>query len=629
MGKRASLDASHLDRPLSEIVESQLRRLTTPSAEGYRPSVRVRLGGRGRFTVGGGHSEHAEATTTSISRAPTTEISISSGGRRSQSQTDVTLLLRSRQGGTDVRIAHVRKDWRDAPLEAGRPLVGQWLGSVAAACTALPGPSLTDKLLHPERYYITHRTLRGGRHEVAVDVAALDHDWPGGYWRDGYQRLRMSVAPDGHVAITGDKEARAGRWDRTPGNDLRSALRSALLKDVLGRLDPELVALTEQVFPSLQVYNLIQAEPRFRQLAQTAPLLARRLVEEARQGHLVRRQWGSRSDTRRTQSFARIPEMLGRPLKELTGACAARRTSWSIPEDEWEPASPAVVAYARKPIAELTNDPSTDGRTLLGFFMVQFLAAANVDRVRNLDNPRHWDLIRKAVSVNQVIGAAVFANPSAAERAIADYFPPHIHDLYERERVSPEKAVFDEIHDYLYQLRQEDASRELPVGIAELSFKRLCVASKAWHREIRLRDMEQELADLPGDEQAFAPTRLDGLVAGQFRLRQLRTPKALRSEGARMHHCVGSYAQRCLRGESVIFSVELLGADGSAEPIATMELTRSYAVRQLYGPHDAPVRINVRREIEAAIRKHKARKPYPSAADYLASKGQTGEGLAA
>ena len=70
-----------------------------------------------------------------------------------------------------------------------------------------------------------------------------------------------------------------------------------------------------------------------------------------------------------------------------------------------------------------------------------------------------------------------------------------------------------------------------------------------------------------------------------FEFIQMRTAQDLVDEGIAMHHCVGSYADNCANGRSIIFSMR---KDGKG--YVTIELnTRTYVVSQQYTLHDITV----------------------------------------
>ena len=101
--------------------------------------------------------------------------------------------------------------------------------------------------------------------------------------------------------------------------------------------------------------------------------------------------------------------------------------------------------------------------------------------------------------------------------------------------------------------------------------------------EIRNRDRRIQL-DYEGIE--FEPfAHPDKEYEDGFKFVFLDTPQALVHEGTAMHHCVGSYADRCIRGSSIIFSMR----KGDRSYI-TIELNgNTYEIRQKYTIKDHTV----------------------------------------
>ena len=70
-----------------------------------------------------------------------------------------------------------------------------------------------------------------------------------------------------------------------------------------------------------------------------------------------------------------------------------------------------------------------------------------------------------------------------------------------------------------------------------------------------------------------------------FEFIQMRTAQDLVDEGKAMHHCVGSYADRCASGKSIIFSMRK-----NERSYVTIELDpRTYGISQQYTLHDITV----------------------------------------
>jgi PcfJ-like protein len=558
-------------------------------------------------------------------------------------------IQRTRSGATAF-VRSVERGYHSVPFDgATRARAVAWLKRLELAAKVVEAEPVEswnlDRLENPGAHYIRRKSLRGGGVELSIDTEQLTADWPPlvySYWnrkRQRHRELRIRINPDGRVAVYGDRAALRERWDAEPSDDFHSRLRSAMLAQVLELLPPELVELTGNIHPSLETYKLIHSNVGFRQMCGTAPLVAMELLALARSGRLVDER---RSDARRNHSFARIATLVERPLREVvTAATVPRpgysyRRNWSrtyIPSGELDPASASLVAYVRHPIAELTESPGAWEQLLLTN-MVEFLKQANVDRVRELADPKSWELVRSAVSgyrSSTVLAHKVLENPQAARRAIDGYFAPHIRDLYAEDEAGVDEDVLGEVTDYLRRDPEAeellDRAQEDPTLLP--SFRKLCVASKLWHRELRHQQLDQAALEMKDDTSDFTPSPLDGLSIDRYRLRQLRSNNALQSEGERMGHCVGSYGWRCVRGESIIFSVEAAVGDDQWDGVATMELDRDYKIRQLYGPHDRRMKTEFHDLLQKAIDGKAPKKPYLSREAWAQAQSGSGAGLAA
>lgn len=66
----------------------------------------------------------------------------------------------------------------------------------------------------------------------------------------------------------------------------------------------------------------------------------------------------------------------------------------------------------------------------------------------------------------------------------------------------------------------------------------------------------------------------------EWKIRQLKTSTALLNEGRKLHHCVSSYVDRCISGQSNIFTME----NDIDNKIATIEIDNNYTIVQISGP---------------------------------------------
>jgi PcfJ-like protein len=556
------------------------------------------------------------------------------------------LHLRRSRPGTAVSLTKDRYDnWPSA--EKSNELIANWLRrleSEAGRIRTEPAVSWNlSRLENPAAHYIERRDLRGGTVELSIDKERLEADWPPDRWhRNGYRypSLRVRIHSDSRVVVHGDADLLRLNWGENPKPDIYSRLRASVLAQVIDLLPADLLQRTRGIHASLETYNLVQSSLGFRQLYDNAPLVAVQLAELARYGQLVDA-YGSRS--RRKRSYARVHAMVERPLRELVTAATIRRRRWrsSAPthfpgdQTEFDQAAASLVAYVRHPLPELLELDTDHGvyadegvywgrRGALREEFVEFLKKANVDRVRELTDPKSWGLVRKAVATRAVLGHKVLENPSAALRAVQTYLPPNIYDLYEGDGGDVADDVLRQVDDYLRRDEQAEAllsdADENPALLP--SFRKLCVASKLWHRELRHQQLDEAALEMANDTAEFTPSPLDGLVIERYRLRQLSTDSSLRREGSRMRHCVGSYGSRCVRGESIIFSVETMVGDGEWDGVATMELDKNHRIRQLYGPRDRRVKNEFRDLLQKAVNDNKPKKSYVSREQWQRTKSK-------
>ena len=107
------------------------------------------------------------------------------------------------------------------------------------------------------------------------------------------------------------------------------------------------------------------------------------------------------------------------------------------------------------------------------------------------------------------------------------------------------------------------------VGLAEKSIR--------WHRDDLRRQTERTVAKLGADCQVKRPPIP---LPDDIRIRFLATIGDLCEEGAKMEHCVSSYAELAISGISYLFHVEYVGES------ATVEVVNCGQVRQSLGPRN-------------------------------------------
>lgn len=140
------------------------------------------------------------------------------------------------------------------------------------------------------------------------------------------------------------------------------------------------------------------------------------------------------------------------------------------------------------------------------------------------------------------------------------------------------------IVDFLHGVRHEHVDVHTPEGVTrrpppqpDFSLRGRTAASvlrlmDEWHRGLSAGD-----GDVRWDPSGLRPLLLEIPSEGPERppttweIVELTTSGALRAEGHTLHHCVATYAGRCRRGESQIFSIRRHGA-GSTRSMATVEV---------------------------------------------------------
>lgn len=119
---------------------------------------------------------------------------------------------------------------------------------------------------------------------------------------------------------------------------------------------------------------------------------------------------------------------------------------------------------------------------------------------------------------------------------------------------------------------------------------------REWHETLNLRE-RQKLKDKTKHE--FWDSLLEEIIIDNYKIVSIVDSYSLIDEGKDMHHCVATYADRCLKGLSRIFSVR----DLNDNKLATLELTNSndkeWVVNQCRGLSNQ----NVSKELELICKK--------------------------
>jgi hypothetical protein len=126
------------------------------------------------------------------------------------------------------------------------------------------------------------------------------------------------------------------------------------------------------------------------------------------------------------------------------------------------------------------------------------------------------------------------------------------------------------IIDFIQAIRHDRVAMETPDGTVELdppqpafSMKGRTIQSilrlmEEWHRSLGLGSTG--LAWTPSPLQPMVieePSQDASIPPGRWQIIELTNSAQLRTEGSTLHHCVSSYAERCKRGTSRIWSLRL------------------------------------------------------------------------
>lgn len=166
------------------------------------------------------------------------------------------------------------------------------------------------------------------------------------------------------------------------------------------------------------------------------------------------------------------------------------------------------------------------------------------------------------------------------------------------------RETMDDLCDYLAAARRRDPAFSLK-GRTIASLTRLM---EAWHRDLaaveRIEAMRRRAAGAaapvaapatPGPERRDAwpgsplrdwewrtPAREASCRGERFTVKQLKTAGDLVAESRAMHHCVSSYAGKCIAGYASIWSLRRV-LPTRTEPLLTIELDRHHRAVQVRG----------------------------------------------
>ena len=136
---------------------------------------------------------------------------------------------------------------------------------------------------------------------------------------------------------------------------------------------------------------------------------------------------------------------------------------------------------------------------------------------------------------------------------------------------------------------------ETPETIIRKQYTGLFGRARTWHRNQNRYNYRMAKDSNAVWKSAITDTLyIDGLAVVP-----LTTGKALIEEGEIMNHCVGTYADKCERGQSRIFSVRgKVRPDDERKHVGTLELcphNGEWKINQLYGPSNSSVDAEVRK----------------------------------
>jgi hypothetical protein len=181
-----------------------------------------------------------------------------------------------------------------------------------------------------------------------------------------------------------------------------------------------------------------------------------------------------------------------------------------------------------------------------------------------------WYALARAVADEAV--ACKVARSKLVRFAVTSPFWQDAARFFARHRLSV--LEMNDLVDYFYAARQEDPGFSLK-GRSLSALRRRMVD---WHRKL------QEIAGGGRWHGHHLPDAdyCDGKGKPIWRLHQIKTGEELAREGQRMAHCVASYRDKCVRGESSIWSLTVSGG-GAVAPRLTIEVADTRTIVQCRG----------------------------------------------
>jgi hypothetical protein len=168
----------------------------------------------------------------------------------------------------------------------------------------------------------------------------------------------------------------------------------------------------------------------------------------------------------------------------------------------------------------------------------------------------------------------------------------------------------DDLSDYLAARQQ----RERGYSVKGRTMASLRRQMREWHRDLEMvarieaarrrafRERGGEdtgrWAGSPLADWSWMPSAREARVRNeQFVVTQLITADELVAEGRAMHHCVSSYADYCMAGQTSIWSMRR-GVTGSVKRLLTIEVNRANHAVQVRGFANRPATLDERQVVE-------------------------------
>lgn len=123
-------------------------------------------------------------------------------------------------------------------------------------------------------------------------------------------------------------------------------------------------------------------------------------------------------------------------------------------------------------------------------------------------------------------------------------------------------------HEDDYKSKKAGPVNRIYIAVYSIWHKRLLARVFYFEEYMRYKKISRQLFEVQRQVAGMSEKMImkkDGYV-----IKPLLMPKELREEGKKMHHCVGSYAEKVATGECLIFSVRK--EEDIERPLATIEI---------------------------------------------------------